>query len=348
MMIRVLVVDDSLFMRTVISDMLISDPEIEVVGTATDGVSATKVIDEKKPDVMTLDIEMPHMNGLELLSRRKSFRHFPRTIMISSLTAKGADATNRAISLGADDFLLKPKGIENMRSLRDELLLKIKNVMRIPCTRTQDTTKGGMAKDVVIIGSSAGGPPMLDVLMSSFPSKLKAAVVITQHMPEGGFTKALATRLNRVSVMPVKESESGDILISGQVYVTRGGNHAVITTTLTEEGEKGGKIIHSRSPPVHGVRPAADITFTSASKVFNSHVISVILSGMGDDCGAGCLDVKQKGGFTIVAHEKDCLVYGMAKSALSRKCVDKILPLNEIAGEVTRLLDGQVRGRRNV
>lgn len=342
-MIRVLIVDDSLFMRTVISDML-NDPEIEVVGLAPDGLVAMKLIEEKTPDVMTLDIEMPRMSGLELLSKRKTLQHFPRTIMLSSLTAKGAEATNKAITLGADDFLLKPKGIENVRSIREELLTKIRNLVRIRYVQRKGVIPGDIAQDVVLIGSSAGGPPMLDVLLSSFSTRLNAAVVIVQHMPEGGFTAALATRLNRISVMPVKETEDGDVLVSGQVYVVKAGYHAIITAFLTAKGVKGGKIIHSRSPPVHGVRPAADATFSSASRVFSSGVISVVLSGMGDDCGAGCTDIKERGGTVIVAREEDCLVYGMARSALRNKCVDQVLPLKAIPGEVTKDLEEMARG----
>lgn len=336
-MIRVLVVDDSLFMRTIIRDMLLSDPEIEVVGSAADGIAALKLIEETGPDVMTLDVEMPRMDGLELLARRKSVRNFPRTVMLSSLTSRGAEVTNRAIDLGADDFILKPGGIENIRDIGDELITKIKNVIRIPYVDRKGAAGGKMASDLVVIGSSAGGPSMLDVLLSSCSPRLSAAIIIAQHMPEGGFTAALATRLNRVSPVPVKESESGDILTSGQVYVAKAGYHALVSSVLSSGGEYGGKIIHSRSPPLHGVRPAADKTFSSASRVFTNHMVGVILSGMGNDGGAGCAEVKERGGTIIVAREADCLVYGMARSALQRNCVDRILPLPDIADEIMRL-----------
>jgi two-component system chemotaxis response regulator CheB len=344
-MVRVLIVDDSLFMRTVIRDMFQSDAEIEVVGSAADGIAAMKLIEEERPDVMTLDVEMPRMNGLELLSHRKSFPKFPRTIMLSSHTPKGGWATRKAIDLGADDFILKPRGNENTLIIRDELITKIKNVVRIPYPEKKPKTADGIADNVVVVGSSAGGPPMLDSILSSLSAPLDTAIVITQHMPEGGFTAALAGRLNRVAQMPVKESENGDVLQRSHVYVVKGGYHGLITGVLSDGGERGGKLLHSRSPPLHGVRPAADKTFSSASRVFQNAVISVLLSGMGDDGGAGCLEVKEKGGMTIVAREEDCLVYGMARSALQKNCVDQILPLRCIAGEISRLLS---RERENV
>jgi two-component system chemotaxis response regulator CheB len=164
-------------------------------------------------------------------------------------------------------------------------------------------------------------------------------------MPEGGFTAALAARLNRVSLMPVKETESGDILYSGQAYVVKAGYHALVTSALSSKGEQGGKIIHTRSPPVHGVRPAADKTFSSASRVFNNRVVGVILSGMGNDGGAGCAEVKERGGTTIVVRQEDCLVHGMARSALQNNCVDQVLPLTAVAGEVMRLIHQGWEGR---
>lgn len=179
---------------------------------------------------------------------------------------------------------------------------------------------------------------MLDVVLSSFKKSLDAAVVIVQHMPEGGFTAALAARLNRLSVMPVRETATGTALYNGQVLVAKAGYHALVTATLSPDGVKGGKIVHSRSPPVHGVRPAADRTFATAAPVFENHVLSVLLSGMGNDGGEGCAEIKKRGGTTIVAREEDCLVYGMARSALRNKSVDRVLPVHGIADDITRHL----------
>lgn len=341
-MIRVLIVDDSLFMRTVVRDMLQADPEIDVVGTAADGVYAMELIEELRPDVMTLDIEMPRMSGLDLLEKRRTFSSFPRTIMLSSLTIQGGESTNKALRLGADDFILKPRGIENMRAIQRELITKIRNAVRISYVKVQDPPREEIARDLVLIGSSAGGPPMLDVVLSSFKKSLDAAVIIVQHMPEGGFTAALAARLNRLSVMPVRETATGTALYKGQVLIAKAGYHALVTATLSAQGEKGGKIIHSRSPPLHGVRPAADRTFTTAAPVFENHMISVLLSGMGNDGGEGCAEIKKHGGTTIIAREEDCLVYGMARSALRNNCVDRVLPVHGIADDITRNLTRMV------
>ncbi|MDD1719764.1 MAG: chemotaxis-specific protein-glutamate methyltransferase CheB [Methanoregulaceae archaeon] len=341
-MIRVLIVDDSLFMRTVIRDMLGKSPGIEVVGTAVDGEDALKKIEDLSPDVMTLDIEMPRLDGLGLLGRRDTVRKFPRVIMLSSLTARGASVTRQAMDLGADDFMLKPKEIRDVRGIGQELLEKIRNVVEIGYIQKRPGPADELATRVVLIGSSAGGPPMLDHVLSSIGGDLPGAVIITQHMPEGGFTAALAARLNRVCPLPVKESESGDIIRSGHVYISKAGYHSIITSYIDAKHNRGGRIIHTRSAPVHSVRPAVDQTFISAAGVFGSNIVSVILSGMGGDGGEGTEAVKTHGGTTFVCREEDCLVYGMARSALTRNCVDKVLPLKSIGKNLTEAIAGMV------
>jgi len=341
-MIRVLVVDDSLFMRTMIRDLLEKDPDIEVVATAIDGIDALRKIDEYSPDAMTLDIEMPRMNGLEVLKKRMEATRFPKVLVLSSLTSEGAEMTRTAMALGADDFMLKPRDTSALRGIGRELTDKIHNLVRIAYVRRVERPPEALADRLVVIGASAGGPPMLDLLLSSIESPLPAAMVITQHMPEGGFTASLATRLNRISPMPVKETESGDALLRGNVYISKGGYHTVIASHVGEKGERGGRIIHSQSPPLHSVRPAVDRTFSSAATTFGNRVVSVILSGMGSDGGEGMAAVKQQGGSTIVCSEEDCLVYGMARSALSRNCVDKVLPLQQIGKEIARTVAGMV------
>jgi len=339
-MIRVLVVDDSLFMRTMVRDMLERDPEIEVVATATDGVDALKKIGEYAPDVITLDVEMPRMTGLDVLKSRSQFKEFPKVMMLSSLTSVGAEMTREAMLLGADDFMPKPREMHEIKSIERELLDKIHNLINIAYIKRPERKKTLHADRVVVVGSSAGGPPMLDILLSSFKTSIPAALVITQHMPEGGFTASLATRLNRISPMPVKETENGDILNQGCVYISRAGYHSVISSFLTEHGEKGGRIVHSQSPPLHSVRPAVDKTFLSASSVFGERVVSVILSGMGNDGGDGMAAIREHGGRTIVCREEDCLVYGMARSALTKNCVEKVLPLGKIGDEIAHLVTG--------
>lgn len=339
-MIRVLVVDDSLFMRTMIRDMLEKDPGIEVVATATDGVDALKKIGDYAPDVVTLDIEMPRMNGLDVLKNRSRFAGFPKVLMLSSLTSVGAEMTRQAMQLGADDFMPKPREMHDIKSIERELLEKIHNLINIAYVWRPEPKKAQLADRIVVVGASAGGPPMLDVLLSSFKTNIPASVVITQHMPEGGFTASLATRLNRISPMPVKETENGDLLNQGCIYISKAGCHTVISSHLADSGEKGGRIVHSQSPPLHSVRPAVDKTFLSASSVFGERVVSVILSGMGNDGGDGMAAVREHGGRTIVCREEDCLVYGMARSALSKNCVEKVLPLVKIGDEISGLVAG--------
>ncbi|HVP93698.1 MAG TPA: chemotaxis-specific protein-glutamate methyltransferase CheB [Methanoregulaceae archaeon] len=337
-MIRVLIIDDSLFMRTIIKDMLSRDPEISVVGTAANGEEGLVKIRELAPDVVTLDIEMPRMNGLEVLKQKALLKHQPKTLMLSSLTSNGAIMTQKAMNLGADDFMLKPKDSAAVREIGMELINKIKNLVKITYVRKKTIMPPGPAENLVVIGSSAGGPPMLDVVISSFRPGIPAAILITQHMPEGGFTAALAQRLNRISSMPVKETENGDILNTGHIYIAKAGFHAIISGIITGSGKKGGKIVHSLAPPVHSVRPAVDKTFISAADVFGPKTVSAILSGMGSDGGEGTLAIKKHGGVTIVCREEDCLVYGMARSALDRQCVDFIVPLSGIADEINRAI----------
>ncbi|UUX91828.1 chemotaxis-specific protein-glutamate methyltransferase CheB [Methanoplanus endosymbiosus] len=334
-MIRVLVIDDSVFMRTVLLDLLKHDSSIEVVGTAEDGKEALKKIEDLSPDVITLDIQMPVMNGIEVLEELSSYENPPKILMLSTLTSRDAELTKKGLDLGADDFMLKPKNLGKVRGIEQELITKIKHLITIPPVRNKPVSRGIPADNIVLIGSSAGGPPMLDSLVSSLKGDLNAAVVITQHMP-GGFTASLAERLNRISQLNVKESENGDILHIGKVYVSKGGYHTIISANPDHSGRMSGKITHSKSPPVHAVRPAVDKTFASAAKVFGSRTVSVILSGMGSDGGEGMSVLKESGGRTVVVKEEDCLVYGMARSALERDCVDRVLPLKSIPREIMK------------
>ncbi|WOF15614.1 chemotaxis-specific protein-glutamate methyltransferase CheB [Methanoplanus sp. FWC-SCC4] len=336
-MIRVLIVDDSVFMRTVLIDLLGKDPSIEVVGTAEDGLQALKKIEELSPDVITLDIQMPKMNGIEMLEKLQSSEDPPKILMLSTLTSKDAELTKKGLELGADDFMLKPRNLGTVRGIEKELITKIKHLITIPKVSNKVTVEEIPAKRVVLIGSSAGGPPMLDIIVSALKPDLNAAVVITQHMP-AGFTASLAQRLDRISPLEVKETANGDLLQNGRIYVSKGGFHTVISATLDNSGRKGGRITHSKAPPVHAVRPAVDKTFQSASKVFGPNTVAAILSGMGSDGGEGMAAIKESGGRTILVREEDCLVYGMARSALERDCVDKVLPLKSIPRDIMRTI----------
>ncbi|MFA5236689.1 MAG: chemotaxis-specific protein-glutamate methyltransferase CheB [Methanoregula sp.] len=340
-MAKVLIVDDSVFMRTVIRDMLQKDHSIEIVGTASNGVEALEKINALKPDLITLDIEMPKMNGLDVLRELKTAAWHPKTLMLSSLTSEGAEMTSEAIRLGADDFMLKPKDIPQLRQIADELVATIHHLITDQPQRRELVPvvphKDGNAERVVLIGSSAGGPPMLDSLLSKLPADLPASVIITQHMPVG-FTAPLAARFNRIAHLPVKETENGDTLKTGSVYLSKAGVHTMIGAAMTADGKRTGRIIHSNAPTIHGVRPAVDKTFESAAQVFGKNIVSVILSGMGNDAGAGAAAIKNAGGTSIICDQKDCLVYGMARSAIQKNAVDKVLPLEKIPGAVERIV----------
>ncbi|MEA2034664.1 MAG: chemotaxis-specific protein-glutamate methyltransferase CheB [Euryarchaeota archaeon] len=336
-MIKVLVVEDSVFMRTILIDILSSDPSINVVGTAENGLIAIEKIKELSPDVITLDIEMPEMNGIETLRTLESYKVRPKILMLSTLTEKDADLTKEALSLGADDFMLKPRNLGKVRGIQNELIEKVKHLITIPIIYGKKKHDGEPAKKIVIIGSSAGGPPMLDIIVSALKPDINAAILITQHMPVG-FTAALAKRLDKISPLNVLETENGQILKKGYIYVSKAGFHSIVSATLTGDGKKGGKIIHSKSPMVHAVRPAVDKTFISAAKVFGTKALSVILSGMGSDGGEGMQEIKENGGRTIIVREDECLVYGMARSAIKRESVDKIISLKFIPREITRIV----------
>ncbi len=339
-MVKVLIVDDSVFMRTVIRDMLTKDASIEIVGTASNGLDALEKIQTLNPDLITLDIEMPKMNGLEVLKELRNSKKHPKVLMLSSLTSKDAEMTHDAIRLGADDFMLKPKDLPHMREIREELISKVRHLATLSLpgiSHKPPTSPASSADRVVLIGSSAGGPQQVDTLLSMLSPDLPAGVIITQHMPVG-FTAPLAERFNRIASMPVKETQNGDMLETGKILLSKAGVHTVVSGVLGENGKTTGRIVHTTSPPVHGVRPAVDKTFESAAQVYGKNALSVILSGMGNDAGEGAHAIKEAGGVSLICDEKDCLVYGMARSAIRNNAVDQILPLRKLSKEIERVV----------
>lgn len=365
--IKVLVVDDSAFMRKILSDMLQSDPMIQVIGTARNGQEAVEKVRQLKPDLVTMDVEMPIMNGLEALKQIMETSPLP-VVMLSSLTSEGADATIMALEAGAVDFIQKPSSVfmVNGDILRRELIQKIKIASRVQCTRgvcfppftkgkeeipsSPPVIKRSMRREerayavggqssnfpLVAIGTSTGGPKALQSVIPLISADTPAAYLIVQHMPPG-FTKSLADRLNSHSAIRVKEAEHGEPVLPGTAYVAPGDDHLMVKQDQHKQ-----LFIHlEKSPPVSGHRPSVDVMVQSLTAVSDHPVIGVIMTGMGADGARGLKELKEKKRSYIIAQNEDtCVVYGMPKSTVKLGVVDEITPLERIAASIQNRLEG--------
>ena len=345
MAIRVLVVDDSAFTRKIVSDVLNNDPDIEVVDTAKDGQDALEKLKQHKPDVMTLDVEMPVMNGLECLAHVMKTQPMP-VVMLSSITAEGTEATIKALELGAVDFISKPSNIFDIGNdkLKNDIIEKVKiaraAIAYIPKKIIEfntaiDKTHNREVKKIVAIGTSTGGPKALQQILPLIPGDVPAAFVIVQHMPPG-FTRSLANRINAMSGLTVKEADDGDIIQAGYAYIAPGGYHMVFQM----EKDGGQMVIRlSSMDPVGGHRPSVDVMMNSLSDTNHKSIIGVIMTGMGADGCNGLKKLKkQNQAFVIAQNQQSCVVYGMPKAAVQAGIVDKTIPLDEIHNEITRLV----------
>ncbi len=345
-MISVLVVDDSILMRSIVSDMLNVPDEIYVVGVAKNGLEAVAMARELSPDVITMDVEMPKMDGITALRAIMKERPVP-VIMLSAVTKEGAWQTIMALSAGAVDFVSKPSGSISLDigSVKEALIEKIRVACKANHSRLMDLTpipdrekvprKASLvrSKKVIVIGSSTGGPGALERVISKLPRDLPAGVLIVQHMPPG-FTRSLAERLNRISAIDVKEAEDGDVILDGRALIAPGDYHMIV-----RKGVGYDRIVSmSQEPPVHRVRPAVDVTMKSASRVFGASIVGVVLTGMGTDGAFGLKDIKGQGGRTIACDEKTSVIFGMPKAAIELGCVDRVSSLDNIAGDITSML----------
>jgi two-component system chemotaxis response regulator CheB len=329
--IKILVVDDSLLMQHVLTDILQSDPQILVVGTARDGEEALAKIPALNPDVVTLDIEMPRMNGLTAVRKIMEKNPVP-VVMISALTQREAQLTLKALEFGAVDYVPKPAGqiSLNMNSVRDELLLKVKtaasaNVRRKPSITTEgEQIKLRSSEKVIVIAASTGGPPAVTHVLTHLPSNTPPILVV-QHMPKG-VTKLFADGLNQSCKFQVKEAEEGDYLQEELALIAPGGVHMSVT--------KNGRIKLNQDPPVNYVRPAADVTMNASAEVYGAKNIGVVLTGMGSDGAKGIQTIKEKGGTTIAQDEKTSVIFGMPNMAIQTGCVDVVAPLEKIPKEI--------------
>lgn len=338
MSIRVLVVDDSPFIRRLISDWIKSEPDLELAGTANDGFEAVSRAIELKPDVVTLDVEMPQCDGLSALRQLMSKYPVP-VIMVSSITTQGAEATLQALEIGAVDFVTKPQGASSLKvlSAKDELLAKIRAVTgaklgsREGACRISPPSAVTLPNTdkVVLVASSTGGPSALSKFFHTLPKGFPATMLIVQHMPVG-FTKSLAARLDAVGAMPCREAVDGDPILAGHAYLAPGGQHMEVgphnTLKLTDGAQ------------MHGVRPAADVLFLTAAHAYGARCLGVVLTGMGKDGAQGALAVRKAGGYVFGQDEGTCTIYGMPRAAMEAGAVDSELPLQDIGpGLVSKL-----------
>jgi len=342
-MIKVLIVDDSAFMRNTLSSMISSDHEIQVVGIARDGIEAVEKVASLKPDIVTLDVEMPRMDGMEALKRIMEKYPVP-VLMVSSLTTEGAKTTLDALDLGAVDFI--PKNLSdlsiNIIKIKELLIDKIKKIgkkglVRLPrrtasrpLTMPEKTAYAAHRRvNIIAIGSSTGGPKALQNILTLIPKDFPVPIVISQHMPPA-FTGPFAERLNQLSAIQVKEAENGEPIHKGVAYIAPGRGHMSIvrkrmTETVISVSEDRGEYIY---------RPSVDVLMLSVVENFSGHVLGVILTGLGNDGTKGMKEIKNKGGRTIAESEKTCVVYGMPRSVAEAGLADKVVPLDEIAGEI--------------
>lgn len=350
---RVLIVDDSAFMRKVISDIINSDPELQVADTAKNGQDAIQKVLSLRPDVMTLDVEMPVMDGLSALEIVMRDSPLP-VIMLSNLTKEGADATLRALELGALDFIAKPSSIFqiNTQDMQQELLNKVKMAVRVsvkgrssprkdripipraPISRMEPATgsKEGRIKKIIAIGTSTGGPKALQDVIPNLPANLQASVLVVQHMPPG-FTKSLAERMDSISQMRVKEAEHNDVLLPGWVYIAPGDYHL----RVVRDGHNF-RIKLGDDALVSGHRPSVDAMMESLAELKMSEIVAVIMTGMGSDGAKGLKLLKENRTYVIAQDEESCVVFGMPKSAIKLEAVDKIISLYGIADEIIKAM----------
>ncbi len=350
--IRVLVVDDSVVFRRLVSEELAADPMIEVVGTAANGRIALQKLPQVTPDLVILDVEMPELDGLETLTElRKTYPRLP-VIMFSSLTERGASETIEALSRGATDYFTKPANLggldASLQVIRDELIPEIKEICRLtvvpppaaplaPPVRSAERT-GRI--DLLAIGTSTGGPNALSDVFSNLPADLGVPVVIVQHMPPM-FTRLLAERLSTQGPIKVEEAHSGGVLRPGHGWIAPGDYHMI----LVRDGAATRVLVH-QDPQENSCRPAVDVLFRSVAQTHGGSTLAVILTGMGQDGLRGCEAIKAAGGEVFAQDEASSVVWGMPGYVVKAGLADRVLPLNQIAPEIVRRIRSGRGGER--
>ena len=354
--IRVMVVDDSVVVRKIVTDVLSEDPDIEVVGTAVNGKVAVAKLDQLKPDLITMDIEMPEMNGIEAVRAIRGGvggREHSRVpiVMFSTLTERGASATLDALSAGANDYVTKPANVgsvgQSMDSVREQLIPRIKVLTGRPVTTVRAAapvppprpaaprTGPGKKPAVLVIGSSTGGPEALAKVLPQLPATLPVPVLVVQHMPPV-FTRQFAQRLDRLCSLRVVEASDGSPLVPGVVHLAPGDFHLVVRGTARGELTTG---LH-QGPPENFCRPAVDPLFRSVVAAYDGAVLGVVLTGMGADGRNGAGEIRAGGGTVIVQDQASSVVWGMPGAVSQAGFADEVLPLERIPEAIVRHLTG--------
>ena len=332
--VRVLVVDDSALMRKLIPKILEQDSSIEVVGTAIDGHFALKKIEDLVPTVVTLDLEMPGLNGIDTL--KEIMRRWKLPVIVVSSHDSGAAITLKALALGAFDFVAKPQDVSSrMPEIAAELIKKIQAAAQ--STGVQRLFLPGEAPGqpphvlqpvapthIVAIGVSTGGPNALQYLFSHLPADFLGSILVVQHMPDG-FTELFAKRLDECCPIRVKEAQSGDLLVAGRALISPGNRHMKV-----KKLPLGNVVLLGDDPPVNGHRPSVDVLFHSIAVEFGSQAAAVLMTGMGEDGAAGLGEIRAAGGFTVAQSEQTCVVYGMPKAAIERGYAMRVADLQDL------------------
>lgn len=337
-MIRVLVVDDSAVIRQVLTDELSKFEDIEVVGTAIDPYMAREKIVKLRPDVLTLDVEMPRMDGLTFLD--KLMKHYPMpVVVVSSLTPQNSENALRALNLGAVEIVSKPGSQFSAPDVKNQLVRAVRAASKARVSAPKAEAEQKTAQEhhvlqttnkVIAIGASTGGTQAIEVVLKDMPAN-SPGIVICQHMPEG-FTAAFSKRLNQICAMEVREAKHGDQVASGLVLVAPGNKHLLLQRSGAVY-----KVVIKDGPPVHYQRPSVDVMFNSVARHVGSNAIGVILTGMGADGAKGLLAMSESGAYTLAQDEQSCVVFGMPKEAIKLGAAKEIVPLNQVAESIIKL-----------